>query len=103
MPEVIAVRIFFFPYNFSFSSTLSLSELKELANDDYKFDANGRKYSKRVENTVEKGEIPHYEQFLLIPQCFQKICEENKNLFGKELALSEMKNFRLFQTERVCR
>ena len=30
--------------------------------------------SKRVENTVEKGEIARYEQFLLFPQCFQKTC-----------------------------
>ena len=28
----------------------------------------------RVENIVEKGEIAHYEQFLLFPQCFQKAC-----------------------------
>ena len=27
-----------------------------------------------VENTVEKGEIARYEQFLLFPQCFQKAC-----------------------------
>ena len=27
---------------------------------------------KRVENTVGKGEIACYEQFLLFPQCFQK-------------------------------
>ena len=26
------------------------------------------------ENTVGKGEIAHYEQFLLFPQCFQKTC-----------------------------
>ena len=32
------------------------------------------KLSKRVENTVGKGEIAHYEQFLLFPQCFQKAC-----------------------------
>ena len=31
-------------------------------------------FSKRVENTVGKGEIAHYEQFLLFPQCFQKAC-----------------------------
>ena len=30
--------------------------------------------SKWVENTVGKGEIAHYEQFLLFPQCFQKTC-----------------------------
>ena len=32
------------------------------------------KLSKRVENTVGKGEIARYEQFLLFPQCFQKSC-----------------------------
>ena len=31
-----------------------------------------KKFSKQVENTVEKGEIARYEQFLLFPQCFQK-------------------------------
>ena len=35
-----------------------------------KFDENGRKLSKQVENTVGKGEIAHYEQFLLFPRCF---------------------------------
>ena len=35
---------------------------------------NGRKLSKQVENTVGKGEIARYEQFLLFPQCFQKAC-----------------------------
>ena len=30
--------------------------------------------SKRVENTVRKGEIARYEQFLLFSQCFQKAC-----------------------------
>ena len=39
-----------------------------------KFDKNGRKSSKQVENTVGKGEIACYEQFLLFPQCFQKAC-----------------------------
>ena len=32
------------------------------------------KLSKRVENTVGKGEIARYEQFLLFPQYFQKTC-----------------------------
>ena len=30
--------------------------------------------SKRVENTVGKGEIARYEQILLFLQCFQKAC-----------------------------
>ena len=38
------------------------------------YDENGKKLPKRVENTVEKGEIASYEQFLLFPQCFQKAC-----------------------------
>ena len=46
----------------------------EFADDNFKFDENGRKLSKWVENTVGKGEIARYEQFLLIAQCFQKAC-----------------------------
>ena len=42
--------------------------------DNFRFEKNGRKLSKWVENTVGKGEIAHYEQFLLFPQCFQKAC-----------------------------
>ena len=33
-----------------------------------------KKLSKQVENTVGKGEIARYEQFLLFPHCFQKAC-----------------------------
>ena len=46
----------------------------EFADDNFKFDQNGRKLSKQVENTVGKGEIARYEQFLLFRQCFQKAC-----------------------------
>ena len=53
---------------------LDSSKLKEFADDNFKFDENGRKVSKRVGNTVGKGEIARYEQFLLFPQCFQKAC-----------------------------
>ena len=69
--------------------------LKEFADNDFKFDEYGRKSSERIENTVGKGEIAHYEQFLLFPQCFQKTCtadtlkpglvwERVKNIVGKE-------------------
>ena len=67
---------------------LDCSKLKELADDNFKFDENGRKFSKRVENTVGKGEIARYEQFLLFPQCFQKTCNADTwkpGLFGKGL------------------
>ena len=53
---------------------LDNSKLKEFADDNFKFDENGGKFSKRVENTVGKGEISRNEQFLLFLQCFQKTC-----------------------------
>ena len=51
---------------------LDSSKLKEFADDNFKLDENGRKLSKWVENTVGKGEIARYAQYLLFPQCFQK-------------------------------
>ena len=56
--------------NFSFSHTV----FKRLADDNFKFDENGGKFSERVENIVRKGEIARYEQFLLFPQRFQETC-----------------------------
>ena len=53
---------------------LDSSKQKEFADDNFKFNENGRKLSKWVENTVGKGEITRYEQFLLFPQYFQKAC-----------------------------
>ena len=52
--------------------------LKEFAEDNFKLYENGRKFSKMVENSVGKGEIARYEQFLLFPQCFQKHCGHKK-------------------------
>ena len=40
---------------------------KKFADDNFKFDENGRKLSKQVEITVGKGEIARHEQFLLFP------------------------------------
>ena len=51
---------------------LDSSNLKVFADDNFKFDENDRKISKSVENSVGKGEIARYEQFLLFPHCFQK-------------------------------
>ena len=56
---------------------LDSSKLKGLADNYFKFNENGRKFSKWVENIVGKGEIAHYEQFLLFPQCYQKTCNAN--------------------------
>ena len=46
--------------------------MKQSADDNLKFYENSRKISKWIENTVGKGEIACYEQFVLFPQCFQK-------------------------------
>ena len=48
--------------------------MKDFVDSNFKLDENSKNFSKRVENTVEKGEIAHYKQFLLFPQCFQKNC-----------------------------
>ena len=50
------------------------SNLKEFAEDNFKFDENGGNFYKRAENTEEKGEFACYEQFLILPQCFQRTC-----------------------------
>ena len=38
--------------------------------------------SKRVENTVGKGEIAHYEQFLLFQLCFKKTSTADTQKLG---------------------
>ena len=52
---------------------LTLSKPIVFADENFRFDENGRKFFKQVENTVGKGEIVCYEQFLLF-HCFQKTC-----------------------------
>ena len=66
-PEILLTQLTLF-------QILDSSKLKEVADDNFKFDESGRKLSKWVENTVGKREIAHYEQFLLFPQCFYKTC-----------------------------
>ena len=46
---------------------LDSSKQKEFADDNFKFDENGRMFSQWVENTVGKEEIACYKQFLLFP------------------------------------
>ena len=60
----------FNPKPFSKRHNLDSAKLKEFADDNFRFAENNRKFFKSVENTVGKGEIARYEQFLLFPQCF---------------------------------
>ena len=50
------------------------SKLKEFADENFRFDENGRKFFNGLENTVRKGEIARYEQLLVFSQSFQKTC-----------------------------
>ena len=54
---------------------------------------NDKKFSKREENVVEKGEIARFEQFLLCQQCFQKTCtaDTSKQKIGNVLRVGNMK------------
>ena len=51
---------------------LDCSLLKGFVDHNFKFDGHGWKLYKRVENTVGKGDIAHYEQFLLFFTVFSK-------------------------------
>ena len=59
--------------NFNSFPNKKFSKLKEFADYNFKFDESSGKFSKKVENTVGKGEIAHYEQFLFFLLCFQRL------------------------------
>ena len=68
--------------------------MKEFAEDNSKYDENGRKFSTQVENTVGKGEIAHNEQFLLfhsVFKCLELQTRKNQGLFGKGLICTHVK------------
>ena len=54
------------------------TKLKEFADDSFNSDENGRKFFKRIENTVSEREIARFEQFLLFPIVFLKDCRHLK-------------------------
>ena len=62
-------------YPFPKRQILDSSILKKYADDNFKSDETGRKFSKWVENTVGKGESARYEQFLLFHKRFPKTCK----------------------------
>ena len=63
-------------------------------------DKNGEKVSKRVENTLEKGEIAHNEQFLFSYSVFfERLVHQtykNKGVFGKGLSTISKSSFTYF-------
>ena len=71
--------------------------MKEFADDKFKFDENGGKFSEGDANTMGKVEIACYEQFLLFPQCFQKTCTAKKAGLVWERVNSEFAVSRSFE------
>ena len=54
---------------------LDSSKLKEFADDNFIFDENGRKLSKKVEkHRGKRRNLLVKSNFLLFPLCFQKAC-----------------------------
>ena len=47
-------------------------KLKEAADNTWNVDIKGFQNTDYIENIVEKGDIAHFEQFHLFPQCFPK-------------------------------
>ena len=55
---------------------LRLFQTERVCRRQFQIDENERKLSKQVKNTVGKGEIARYKQFLLFPQCFQRLVSQ---------------------------
>ena len=60
------------------TTSYRLSRAKRFADGIFKSVTNGREFSKWVENTVGKGEIARYEQFLLFPQYFPDVLKDTQ-------------------------
>ena len=55
-------------------TSFRLFQIKRVSDNNFNFDENNENFSKRIENTTRKGKIARNEQFLLLPQRFQKTC-----------------------------
>ena len=77
MPYQTIMYLFILAQPFSHTTNFGLFKTERVFKNNFIFNENGTKFSKRVENIVGKGEIARYEQFLLFAQCFQKTCTGN--------------------------
>ena len=65
--------------------------MKECADDNFKFDDNGRKFFKLVENTVGKEKFLITSNFYFSHSVFKRLImqtSKNQGLFGKELIVA---------------
>ena len=73
--------------------------MKEFPEDNSKFDENGRKFSKQVENTVGKGELLVTSNFSFSHSVFKSLelqTRINQGLFGKGLIHRKFANSKTF-------
>ena len=57
---------------------LDSSKLREFADDNFKLDENGGKFSKRVENTVGKGKIARDSNFSFSHTVFKRTEQQTR-------------------------
>ena len=58
------------------TTNFRLFQTDEFADNNFKFDENDRKFSKRIENTVRKGQTALYEQFVLFQSVFIRLVRQ---------------------------
>ena len=85
--KFLANQSTYLPHNSVFltlskTTNYRLFQIQRVSDNYFEFDENGGEFSISVENTVGKGEIAHFEQFLLFPTEFQKICIADKKKQG---------------------
>ena len=63
-----------FQLTLSQTTNYRLFQTQRYADDNFELDEYWQKVLQKLEDIVGKGEIGHYQQFLLLTQCFQKTC-----------------------------
>ena len=69
------------------TTSFRLSKLREFADDNLKFDKNGKKFSKRVENTKEKEKLLVTNNFSFSHSVFKRVIlqtRKNQGLLRKD-------------------
>ena len=79
---------FFISKPFPKQPILNSSKLEDFADDNFKFDENGWKFSERIENTGEKKKLLVTSNFFFSHSVFKRLVlqtRKNQALFGKGL------------------
>ena len=87
-------KSFLFLKPFPKQQILDSSKLKEFADDNFKFDKNGKKFSRQVENSAGKEEIACYD-FRLGPAKASNLVQSNILPLRKEIESSAAILFQL--------